>query len=232
MVLPILVLALLASAPATAGGPTRLDDDSDWWSLTRQPDVSTDDTKAQERGLDQTDFRLLGIPIDSEFEEIQAKLGTAAVVERGDAATGRQQLCYASRSGRVHVVFESGEINRAFYVFEGGQDWLGIDRCSKSSRINRKVATGSGLKLGMSPAEVRAVLGEPTRTDENRIVYWLGYKVNTPDDVLTKFRNANPAMTDAELLANYGHLDVGVWIEARFLRSRLNYLAVSKEEVF
>jgi hypothetical protein len=44
-------------------------------------------------------------------------------VERGDAASSRNQICYISTSGSVHLIFEFGEINSVLYLFEDGAAW-------------------------------------------------------------------------------------------------------------
>ena len=78
----------------------------------------------QSREPSPSNFQILGLNLDDDiFSEAAAKLGKAPVVERGDASTGRSQVCYISpeERGTVHLVFEKGEVNEVFYLFVGGQ---------------------------------------------------------------------------------------------------------------
>jgi hypothetical protein len=80
----ILVLLLLATvAPAQAGKPIRIDENSDWWSVIREND-SDEDLKPQDLDIDASNFRVLGITVGSDdLEAVQKKLGPAHVVNAG-----------------------------------------------------------------------------------------------------------------------------------------------------
>jgi hypothetical protein len=89
----------------------------------------------------------LGEPRD--FLEIRFKLGAATEGERGDAASGRNQICYTAPSGSVHLIFEFGEVNSVPYLFDGGPTWNGSELCAPSSSVSAKLSTASGLRLGI-----------------------------------------------------------------------------------
>jgi hypothetical protein len=101
------------------GGPTQqaetsisLRDNSDWWSLSRtaEPDEIQ---HPEEREVSKANFRILGIDLGEDtFARAQSMLGRAAVVERGDASTGRRQICFysASEKQRTYLIFERGEV--------------------------------------------------------------------------------------------------------------------------
>ena len=55
-----------------------------------------------------------------DFAEIRFKLGAATEVERGDAASGRNQICYTTSSGSVHLIFEFGEADSVLCLFDDG----------------------------------------------------------------------------------------------------------------
>jgi hypothetical protein len=207
-------------------------DNSDWWSTTRGSD-SGEEIKTQERELTNPNFRVLGVTLgESMFGRAATKLGRAATVERGDASTGRRQLCYSSPGTheKVHLIFEQGEVGYAFYLFAGGPAWEGADRCMASNAVSQSLATGSGLHLGMTPAQVIAILGKPTKARDNELVYsFLIRKKTNPQD-LKEARERNPAMSEKDFQANYGYYDLGTGVVARFLDSKLTYLAVSKVE--
>jgi hypothetical protein len=77
-------------------------------------------------------------------------LGKATVVERGDASTGRSQICYSSlgKQSKTYLMFEKGEVNDSFYLFKGGPDWKGSKLCTASNLVTTNLSTASGLRLG------------------------------------------------------------------------------------
>src|SRR5712671_1756745 len=130
----------------------RLEDNSDWWSINREQ-YSGLPVKPRRKQFDTRNFKILGLSLDTlNFDTVAAKLGRASVVERGDAATGRSQICYASTeaSEQIHLVFEfsEGQIS-TLYLFRGGADWNGSNRCVKSSNATARLSTDAGLRLGL-----------------------------------------------------------------------------------
>ena len=161
-------LALL-SAPAH---PQRLNDSSDWWSISRE-DSRTPNVKPSNHELQPSNFSLAGITLgQGGVEAITARLGQAPEIERGDASTGRSQLCFASAANStVHVVFEFGEDESIFYLFSGGAPWKGSKYCIQSKRVSDSLSTRSGLRLGLTRPEVEAILGHPDATTVDDFVY-------------------------------------------------------------
>lgn len=185
-------------------------DNSDWWSLTRK--VEGPDIEPQKRVPPDSNFSILGVALgDPQGVQLAAKLGKAAIVGRGDAATARAQLCYVSvaSSSPVHLVFEEGEVDYAFYLFSGGPDWQRSNLCARSSLISLSLKTGSGLALGQTRSQVEAILGKPTTVWKNRLIYF--------GVVHVKPKNGES-------------YDLTSYIEARFSDGKLNYLGVMKTE--
>src|SRR5215472_11725588 len=118
---------------------TRKNDNSDWWSLLRT-DKTERQTTVQSREPLASNLRVLGIDLGEDLlSRAAGKLGRAQTAERGDASSGRAQVCYASpqrRSRPIHLVFESGEVTDSFYFFAGGPDWEGSDLCVKSRLVS------------------------------------------------------------------------------------------------
>jgi hypothetical protein len=228
----LLAITLSASGQQQGDNTVRLSDDSDWWSINRGPD-SDGDAPTRKGELEAGTLQILGIsPDENMFDRAAAKLGKAAVIARGDASTGRQQVCYRSAGtpANVYLVFEKGEVGFTFYLFTGGPTWEGADRCVESKAISNGLATASGLHLGMTPSQLVAILGQPTKRDKGQLVYsFLTRKKTSPDD-LKEARERNPDMDEKDFHANYDYYDLGTGVEARFKNSKLIYLAVSKVE--
>jgi len=207
-------------------------DNSDWWSISRGSD-SDDSTEAQERELASTNFQVLGVNLgETMFSRASRKLGKATVVERGDASAGRRQVCYESpgAQAKVRLIFEQGEVGYLFYLLADGPSWEGADRCVASKAISRSLATASGLHLGMTPAQVIAAIGKPTKRRENEMVYSFLLRKKTGSKDLKEARERNPKMSEKEFQANFSHYDLTTGLVAKFVDSKLTYLSVSKVE--
>lgn len=227
------LLPVLATA-AQNGSPGYTRDNSDWWSFTRTPDLD-DKILVQKREPSSSNFQILGLELnDDVFDKAAAKLGKAPIVERGDGAAGRSQVCYVSlgEQGRIHLVFEKGEVNEVFYLFEGGPDWQGSNLCFKSTLITRNLSVASGLSLGKTPAEIRGILGEPSAVAADKVSYFFSVEKKTPASHFENLKQRYPELSEEELHRNYDSYTLGVYIEARFSSGKLNYLAVSKTEAY
>jgi len=218
-------LALL-SAPAH---PQRLNDSSDWWSISRE-DSRTPNVKPSNHELQPSNFSLAGITLgQGGVEAITARLGQAPEIERGDASTGRSQLCFASAANStVHVVFEFGEDESIFYLFSGGAPWKGSKYCIQSKRVSDSLSTRSGLRLGLTRPEVEAILGHPDATTVDDFVYSRQFdKKSTPSEFAI-FRKEFPMqLSDEEAHKKFDFYSVEQYILVRFKDSKLVYLAVS-----
>ena len=229
----LVLLVILVFAPLTQGR-VRLDDNSDWWSIMRdegQPrGIKVQEQKAE---TPESNFKILGA--DLGYQSPTAKLGQPTTVERGDAGNFRSQACYTSLDGpttdsnRVYLVFEYGEVTSAFYLFAGGPPWSGSDVCLKSRLVSRSTRTGSGLRLGMSTAEIKRILGEPSSAAVDRLVYSRVTKEKTSPEHLKMLRMNSTAMAEEELQRN-AFWDVTVYIEARFSNDKMIYLGVLRVE--
>src|SRR5713226_6493451 len=113
---PVLCVCVLIGSAMSQGTPVRLDS-SDWWSYTRQEELPFREPRQpvrfQSREPAESNFQIAGITLGAtwDFSEIRSKFGEGTEVERGDAASGRHQICYVSSSGSVHLIFELGEVD-------------------------------------------------------------------------------------------------------------------------
>ena len=232
-------LLLILIAPAKAQEtPVRLDS-SDWWSYTRQEELPYhaphQPIRFQSREPAENNFQIAGVTLDAprhDFDKIRSKFGEGAEVERGDAASGRNQICYTSASGSAHLIFEFGEVNSVLYLFAGGPTWNGIELCANSSAVSATSSTESGLRLGIVPEQVTAILGDPGIATPEKLVYYFSYRKKTSPETLIELRKNYPDMSDAEFSKNFEYADGEAYIEARFASGKLNYLAISKSETY
>jgi hypothetical protein len=209
-----------------------LHDDSDWWSNLRASD-SDESINTQEREIAGLNLRILGIGLTEKmFERAAEKLGKAAIVDRGDASSGRSQACYVSDGdeGKVHLIFEQGEVEFGFYLFANGPDWYGSERCVPSKLISRSLSTASGLHLGQTPVQVMAILVKPSILRKNELIYSLHAKKKTSEADIKKLRKLYPSLSDKEFHESWDYYDLGVGVVAKFADSKLTYLSISETE--
>ena len=204
-------------APPSQTIPTvRLDDNPDSWSDTQGP-AENEELKPENRELPTANYEILGIDLGEDlFARAAAKIGKATTIQRGDASTGREQACYVSPDPRhrVLLIFERQEVGYASYLFEGGADWKGANPSVVSKAISRDLATTSGLRLGMTPAQVIAIFGKPTKRHKDDFIYsFLVTKKTSPND-LKQARDRNPAMREKDFLATSvtTTLEPGLWL--------------------
>lgn len=205
----------------------RLNDSSDWWSVNRK---DAPRPRASEHELQPENFIVAGINLNSGgFEGIAAKLGQATIIERGDASTGRFQVCYdPATTNNVHLVFEFGEDESLFYLFAGGADWSGSKYCVRSKRVPSPLITASGLKIGLTRAAVKAILGRPDTVTANELVYSRQFhKKSTPEEFEAARKDYSMLLSDEEAHRKFDYYPVEQYVVARFSGQKLAYLAVS-----
>jgi hypothetical protein len=227
----ILPLLLAAQDPGTT---VHLADRSDWWSILNENFYwPIDKPKTEELSADNFEIAGFKFEHDASFRAVRGKFGRAVSATRGDASTGRHQICYVSdHKPPVRLIFEESELNLAFYLFEEGQSWNGQALCAESSQVTSALRTRSGLGLGMSAAEVEKILGKPDISNETRLVYQREVEKHVPEAKLADLRTEHAEMSDKDFQENYGSYEIELYIEARFTDGKLTYLAVSKAESY
>lgn len=229
-------LLLLLALPIPAHAQRNyLRDSSDWWSLIRREEVPADIPTIQRtnKPIDAANFEIAGIAIGAnQFADSAKKFGRAEEVERGDAASGRHQICYRSAAGTtpVHLIFEFGEVEAIIYLFEGGKDWKGSDACARSKLVTKALSTRSGLKLGLRRPEVEAILGPADAVSGESILYEREIRRRTTQAEFDQMRKDYPSkLTDQEAHDQFDFMDEGSEIEIRFQNSRVVYIALSRD---
>jgi hypothetical protein len=185
----VLALTLIAW---TGSGSSQMDDNSDWWSLLKEVKPFPCSTLSKEKP-NGANFVIAGVDLRHaepirDAEETVAK--TSEIMTRGDAATGRTQICFksASEKGRFKLIFEQGEIDSVAYLIDGGSNWPESYKCVASQKISDKLVTASGLHLGMTAAEVEKILGKPCLKSIDSIEYDFDYQYMLPLDERRRFK--------------------------------------------
>jgi hypothetical protein len=214
-----------------------LEDNSDWWSLNNSRSGGKI-WKDLQRDPGDSHFQIAGVNLtDDTFQDAARLFGPTQIVERDNSSSyRRKQACYVSQKGttKVYVIFEDAHDNfgTRFYLFFGGPDWNGINLCAPSDRVSSSLSTPSGLHLGQSYSDVLAILGKPSVQENDKLTYSFHSVRKTSPEDFARWLKANPLLNEEELHKTYGSYDFEPRIEARFLDSRLIYLAVLKAKVY
>ncbi len=215
----------------TTGQTTGLEEDNtDLWSK-RNRTFPYVEGNPREVDLAPENFEIAHIVLrTAEFDDIAAKLGKFQIVNRSAGDYARHQACYVSRTGSptVHLIYEFGEDESAFYIFTGMPKWNGSNLCLESSHVSMDLSTPSGLRLGLASADVEKILGKPDRKVANRLIYDRFVKRKTTPAEFERMRREYPGnLSDQQAHREFDFYEVGLYIEARFSNSKLNYLVVS-----
>jgi hypothetical protein len=210
-----------------------LEDNSDWWSLNSSRSGGKI-MKDLQRDPGDSHFQIAGVNLTGDtFQDAAQLFGPTQIVERDNVSSyRRKQACYVSQKGtrKVYLIFEDrhDDFGTRFYLFFGGPDWNGINLCVPSDRVSSSLSTPSGLHLGQSYSDVLAILGKPSVQENDKLTYsFHSVRKTSPEDFATWLK-ANPLLSEEELHKTYGSYDFEPSIEARFLDSKLIYLAVLK----
>jgi hypothetical protein len=109
--------------------------------------------------------------------DVRAQLGDAPVIDYGETGLSVKQVCYITRNGdHTRLVFESGagggwtQITGFRLIAERGKS-AKSDQCRADRRIGHELRTAGGLGLGLSRTQVIRLLGLPTKTRGNTLIY-------------------------------------------------------------
>jgi len=115
---------------------------------------------------------VLGITLGrSNLAKVQEKLGRAKLWSSGDASTSEHKVCYVTRGARqVVLVFASNsemagppENDVTNIRIVKGAAYPDRSKCGSLTISGNEVSTNSGLKLGLTQAGVRRILGPPRK---------------------------------------------------------------------
>jgi hypothetical protein len=221
----ILALTLVAFTIGFGSSLSRGDDD--WWSLLKDVKPFACQTPSREKP-NGANFVIAGVnlrdgqPIDDAEKKIAKPW---AISSRGDAGSSRDQICFksASERGRFKLIFEQGEIASVAYLIDGGPDWTDSYKCVVSQKVSEKLATASGLHLGMTAAEVEKILGKPCAESNDSVEYFFDYQYLLPLDERQRLKGKGDLSAD-EPVDWFSNMQI------KFRGAKACYIAISTGE--
>ena len=184
-------------------------------------------TKVRREDIDKEHVTVYGITVGTDlmrriYDKLERTKGFEYKIAGKGKTSGKERknaICYVSvdhddatrllfvsgrrglKQGRIlsHIRIAAGDVK---------QDYLRW--CMLSRAVSKDVATASGLKLGLTPAEVKSILGDPT--DES--IGFLGYEFH----LQRKLTEAEIKEIELERpsVRKYPYHDTSSSIEARF----------------
>jgi hypothetical protein len=183
--------------------------------------------RLQNREIAGTNFQIAGVDLSAKGEVLEhaakslGKIGMV-VIDGASAANGQEQVCYqaASSGDTTHLFFARGEVDFSYILASDGRGWSKGSPCLRTEKVNREIATVSGIHLGLTQDQVVAILGLPTRRSANTMYYDLETKKpNDPQyiaEMVKQEHQENPNYNLKMLHDDAAFYDLGVTVKASF----------------
>lgn len=107
---------------------------------------------------------LLGIPLDrNHLGAFERVLGASPLRKQGDAGEYFEWRCWKAANGDGTVlVVGQGEVDAQVRVLGRGMAFAGRGECTSSKRVDRSLALGNGLRLGLTHGDLERKVGPAT----------------------------------------------------------------------
>jgi hypothetical protein len=117
----------------------------------------------------QSHITILGLIIgDATSQDIYSRLGPTIPIKDGVS-----QLCYVSDRDETLIIFTTENSQcTGVKLMSQKMKFYKWHFCEKSSPVSKHLATGSGIKLGMSKNQLKAILGPP-ESDSNSLLNYV-----------------------------------------------------------
>jgi hypothetical protein len=195
-------LSALGQVQSNTSTTERLDD-SDWWSMLNPQQRNFHGAgKPSTRVVAATNMKILGLSTLGKAPDdwLEQKFGKARQVARGDGGASRAQYCYRSTGPEnIYLISEAGEVELGFYLLADPRPWKGQELCIPSPLVTKNLATDSGLRLGLTRAQVKAILGNPVAETVDTFEYLFEIEVPTEPEGLNAFLKHNPSYSTKTL---------------------------------
>ena len=125
--------------------------------------------QAADKTLDESNLTILGLIIgDSASQDIYSKFGPG-IAFKDTAEADETQVCYVSDKDETLILFSFKNFQCSrIRLLSQKKKFYKWHFCEKSPLVSRHLSTESGIKLGMSKSELKAILGAPhSESDEN-----------------------------------------------------------------
>ena len=125
-----------------------------------------------DKALDESNFGILGLIIgDCAPRDVYSKFGPG-IAFKDAAQADVSQVCYISDRDETLILFSTKSSKcTGFKMMSQKKRFYKWHFCEKSSLVSKHLTTGSGIKLGMSRNQLKAILGPPERESNSLLNY-------------------------------------------------------------
>jgi hypothetical protein len=178
---------------------------------------------ARQGVIDSRNLAVLGFTLGgNEVSDVEQRLGKARVSSAWDH--GMTQRCYESKSSdRTVLAIEdwTGTLS-GFRIYRADKS---DPSCTKTALITPEISTASGLKLGLSKDQAIGILGKPTKSVGDILIYISEFKQPPTAEDIARFKQAYPGKDFSDLL-----FFVRTEIKLSFKDSKISKIEVSHTE--
>lgn len=179
------------------------------------------------------DATILGFTIGrASLDDVQAKLGKTETYRVSREEESDVAICYVSPAdGTVFAVY-SGAMGgwkdiTWFALWSPEAAFPRASRCAKSAEISRHLATLTGLRLGLTAADLKRIAGTPTKITDSSMKYDYVCRRKMNEDDIKGFKTAN----DWDV-TNNPYFDRMSWIDLHFKNAIATRIEIGRIESY
>lgn len=166
------------------------------------------------------------------LKDVQTKLGNAKIVRVSRDEESDVLVCYISPADGTVLAFYSGAMGgwedvTYFAVWSREAAFPNALKCTSSASVSRSLSTDSGLRLGLTDAEVKAIAGKPTRLGPTSVKYDYSCRRKMTKEEMTEFKISNNWEVRSD-----PYFDRMSWIEVRFRNSTASRIEIGRIESY
>jgi hypothetical protein len=175
------------------------------------------------------DATILGLTIGrASLKDVHAKLGSANVTRVSRDEESDVSVCYVSPLDGTVLVFYSGAMGgwediTWFALWSGEATFPRASQCTISKAVSRSLHTQSGIRLGVTKADLEQIAGKATELAARSLKYSFLCRRKMTDDEVKRFKAVNNWD-----VRNNPYFDRTSWIEVRYSDSTATRVEVGR----
>ncbi len=141
------------------------------------------------------DATILGLTTGrASLKDVQAKLGSATVTRVSHDEESDASVCYRSPLDGTVLVFYSGAMGgweniTWFAIWSREAAFPHASQCIPSKVVSRSLHTQSGIRLGLTKADLQQIAGKPTGHSPQSVKYNFLCRRKMTEDEIKRFKN-------------------------------------------
>jgi hypothetical protein len=175
-----------------------------------------------------SDATILGLAIGrASLKDVQAKLGNANVTRVSRDEESDISVCYVSPIDGTVLVFYSGAMGgwkdiTWFALWSREATFPHASQCTPSKLVSQGLRTPSGVRLGLTKADLERILGKPKERGTKSLKYSYLCRKKMTEEEITRFKTM-----DWDVRSD-PYFDRMSWIEVRYTESTTSRIEVGE----